>query len=64
VVGLDEPTARARLLQAGFTVRIVTRTTSDPAEEGIVLDQRPLGGTPARAGAQVTITVGALMAES
>jgi beta-lactam-binding protein with PASTA domain len=64
VVGLDEPTARARLLQAGFALRTVTRTTSDPAEEGIVLDQRPLGGTPARAGAQVTITVGALMPQS
>jgi serine/threonine-protein kinase len=60
VIGLDEPTARTRLRQAGFTVRTVTRNTPDPAEDGIVVDQRPVAGTPARAGTQVTITLGVL----
>jgi beta-lactam-binding protein with PASTA domain len=60
VIGLDEPTARSRLRQAGFAARTVTRNTPDPAEDGIVLDQRPVAGTPARAGTQVTITVGVL----
>jgi eukaryotic-like serine/threonine-protein kinase len=58
VIGLDEPAARAQLRQAGFTVRTVTRSTPDPAQDGIVLDQRPAGGAPARAGTQVTIIVG------
>jgi serine/threonine-protein kinase len=60
VIGLNEPTALSRLRQAGFAVRTVTRDTPDLAEDGIVLDQRPVAGTPARAGTQVTITVGVL----
>jgi beta-lactam-binding protein with PASTA domain len=61
VVGLDAPTAERRLRQAGFAVRSVTRDTSDPAEDGIVLEQQPPGGASARAGAQVTITLGRLV---
>jgi len=58
VIGLDEPTARAQLRQAGFMVRTVARSTTDPAQDGIVLEQRPTGGGRARAGTQVTIIVG------
>jgi beta-lactam-binding protein with PASTA domain len=61
VVGLDAPTAERRLRQAGFAVRSVPRDTVDPAEDGIVLEQRPPGGSSGRAGAQVTITVGVLV---
>lgn len=61
VVGLDAPTAEQRLRQAGFAVRSVPRDTLDPAEDGIVLEQRPPGGSSGRAGAQVTITVGVLV---
>jgi beta-lactam-binding protein with PASTA domain len=60
VVGLDAPTAERRLQQAGFAVRSVPRATADPAEDGIVLEQRPPAGASARSGAQVTITVGVL----
>jgi beta-lactam-binding protein with PASTA domain len=60
VVGLDAPTAERRLRQAGFAVRSVPRDTADPAEDGIVLEQRPPGGSSARTGAQVTIVVGVL----
>jgi beta-lactam-binding protein with PASTA domain len=61
VVGLDRPTAERRLQQAGFTVRTVPRDTSDPAQDGIVLEQRPPGGSSGRVGTQVTITVGLLV---
>ena len=60
VVGLDAPTAEQRLRQAGFGVRSVSRDTTDPAEDGIVLEQRPVGGGRAPRGSQVTLTVGAL----
>lgn len=60
VVGLDESTAERDLRQAGFAVRSVSRNTADPAQDGVVLGQRPAGGTRARAGSQVTITVGVL----
>lgn len=60
VVGLDAPTAERRLRQAGFAVSSVPRDTQNPAEDGIVLEQRPPGGASARAGSQVTITVGVL----
>jgi eukaryotic-like serine/threonine-protein kinase len=60
VVGLDALTAERRLRQAGFVASSAPRATQDPAEDGIVLEQRPPGGSSARAGAQVTITVGML----
>jgi hypothetical protein len=51
-------TRRANDRAAGFAVNSVSRHTLDPAEDGIVIEQRPAGGTSA--GAEVTITVGAL----
>ena len=58
VVGDDEGTAAERLRAAGFTVRTEDIEVTDPAQEGIVLEQSPAGGSRARSGAQVTISVG------
>lgn len=59
-VGEDEATARATLEGAGFRVRVADRVTTDPAREGIVVAQRPAGGSTARPGSTVTIFVGRL----
>ena len=60
VTSLDETAATATLQAAGFTVKVATEPTTDPGQDGIVLSQSPVGGTEAKAGASVTITVGAL----
>lgn len=57
-VGQDEVTAQATLEGAGFTVRVASRPTSDPSQDGIVLQQSPAGGSSAPSGSQVTIFVG------
>jgi eukaryotic-like serine/threonine-protein kinase len=54
----DEPTAKALLTGSGFKVTVVRQAVTDPSEQGIVLDQRPAGGTNAAAGSTVTIFVG------
>ena len=59
-VGVDEATARSTLEGAEFTVRVVDRPTTDAAQEGIVIEQRPAGGSRARSGSSVTIFVGRL----
>ncbi len=58
VVGQTEALAVAALEQAGFTPKAVTATTTSPEQIGMVLKQDPGGGTQARKGATVTITVG------
>jgi serine/threonine-protein kinase len=58
VVGESKDQARADLKEAGLSVRIVKRTTSDPDEDGQVLDQSPTAGTRLRRGEFVTIFVG------
>ncbi len=60
VVGLDEQSASAILGRAGFAVARVDRTTSNPDENGVVLDQDPAGGSEAPDGSTVTIGVGRL----
>jgi serine/threonine-protein kinase len=57
VTGLDEPAARAQLEGAGFEVRVTDESTTDPAQDGIVLRQSPTGGSRADDGAIVTIVV-------
>jgi beta-lactam-binding protein with PASTA domain len=57
VVGLDEASARLELENAGFDVRVADQSTEDPAQDGLVVAQSPLGGSNAREGAVVTITV-------
>jgi eukaryotic-like serine/threonine-protein kinase len=60
VVGLDEPSARTQLRNAGFSVRTILQDTTDPAQDSTVLDQQPAAGAQARVGSQITITVGVL----
>jgi eukaryotic-like serine/threonine-protein kinase len=58
VVGQSKDQARADLKDAGLSVRIVKRTTSDPNEDDQVLEQSPTAGTRLRRGEVVTIFVG------
>jgi serine/threonine-protein kinase len=60
VTSLDASAATATLQAAGFTAKVVTQPTTDPGQDGIVLSQSPVGGTDAKAGSTVTITVGSL----
>jgi beta-lactam-binding protein with PASTA domain len=60
VTGDDEATARQRLENAGFTVNVVDQDTTDPTEDGIVVDQDPAGGDRRKPGAEITIVVGVL----
>jgi beta-lactam-binding protein with PASTA domain len=57
VTGLDEASARAQLLNAGFDVTVVDRVTSEPSEDGMVVDQTPTGGSSAPKGSAISITV-------
>ena len=59
-VGQDEATAMATLEGAGFRVRVVEETVADAAQDGLVIRQSPQGGTSARSGSTVVITVGHL----
>jgi beta-lactam-binding protein with PASTA domain/predicted Ser/Thr protein kinase len=58
VTNQDEQSARSTLQSAGFKVTVVQQEVTDPASNGIVLDQNPAGGTKADQGSTVTITVG------
>ena len=58
VVGLDRQSAQDELQAAGFRVRVVTETTSDPSQDGTVTAQDPQDEAPD--GATVTITVAQL----
>jgi len=58
VVGESKDQARADLRDAGLSVRVVKRTTSDSNEDGQVLDQSPVAGTRLRRGEFVTVFVG------
>jgi beta-lactam-binding protein with PASTA domain len=57
VIGLDEPSARLELENAGFDVRVTEQPTDDPSQDGIVVDQSPGGGTDAGEGDVVTLVV-------
>jgi beta-lactam-binding protein with PASTA domain/predicted Ser/Thr protein kinase len=61
VEGLRQDRATAALTGDGFDVSIDEVETSDPDEDGIVLDQFPSGGTEADPGTQVTIQVGSFV---
>jgi serine/threonine-protein kinase len=60
VVRQDEAAAQETLRAAGFTVQPVDRPTTDPAQDGVVIEQRPPGGQRAPRGSQVVIFVGRL----
>ena len=53
--------ATATLQQAGFQVVVVEQNVTDPGMDGVVLRQNPAGGSQAKIGSQVTITVGKLV---
>jgi len=57
VTGLDEQSATSELEDAGFRVRVSYEVTTDPTEDGIVLDQDPVGRLTAEGGSVVTLTV-------
>ena len=57
VVGLEEQSARTELQNAGFEVTVVDHSATDPAEDGTVIEQDPVGGTRAERGTLVTISV-------
>jgi eukaryotic-like serine/threonine-protein kinase len=59
-VGEDEATATSTLQGAGFRVRVVEQTVADSSQDGLVIRQSPGGGTTARSGTTVVITVGHL----
>jgi serine/threonine-protein kinase len=58
VVGLTRGDARGELQGAGFNVEVKTRPSEDPADDDIVLDQRPGHGTQLKKGRTVVIYVG------
>jgi eukaryotic-like serine/threonine-protein kinase len=58
VTSSDEATATATLQNSGFNVKVKKQPTTDPSQDGIVLDQDPVGGTNAQPGSTVTIFVG------
>ncbi len=62
VTGMEAADARATLEEAGFRPRGVAQDTTDPDEEGVVLDQDPTGTTEAERGSTVAIFVGRLVA--
>jgi beta-lactam-binding protein with PASTA domain len=57
VVGEDEGTARAELIDAGLTPVAVDQDTTVANEAGTVVDQSPTGGSSAQPNSQVTIYV-------
>jgi beta-lactam-binding protein with PASTA domain/predicted Ser/Thr protein kinase len=60
VVGQNQTEAAAALGRAGFTPKMVSATTIEPSQVGLVLRQSPTAGARAAKGAAVTITVGVL----
>jgi beta-lactam-binding protein with PASTA domain len=60
VVGKKRERAEGELIGAGFAAKSVTRTVTNEAEVGLVLQQSPAGGGKAKRGAAITLTVGML----
>jgi beta-lactam-binding protein with PASTA domain len=57
VVGEDEGTASADLVDAGFSTATVDQATTDPTQDGVVVSQSPSGGGSAQPNSTVTIYV-------
>jgi eukaryotic-like serine/threonine-protein kinase len=60
VVGLSQRDATAQLGNAGLAPAVREQTTNDPAEDGVVIDQRPGAGSEVDEGTQVLIIIGVL----
>ncbi len=63
VVGLSERDATIQLGNAGLAPVRRERTVTDPSQDGVVIDQRPGGGSEVDEGTQVLILVGVLEEE-
>jgi serine/threonine-protein kinase len=57
VIDQDEETAKQNLRDAGFRVRVNRVDTDDPLQDGVVVEQDPVGGSEAELGSEVTIVV-------
>jgi serine/threonine-protein kinase len=60
LLGQGAQEASDTLTAAGLEPRVSYRDVTDPAEDGIVLDQRPAAGTEVKEGAPVRIFLGRL----
>jgi len=60
VTNQDVSIAEATLEAAGFRTRVVLENTDDPAFDGIVISQDPIGGTQGKPSLVVTLFVGRL----
>ena len=60
VVGMREAAATGRLSSAGLTPVRQEREVTDPAQDGVVVEQRPGSGTQVDKGHQVVIVIGVL----
>ena len=60
VSGLDRNAALVTLKSVGLVPIVVTQDTTDPTEDGVVVDQTPIAFAQAKPGAVVTIIVGKL----
>jgi serine/threonine-protein kinase len=60
VIGMSERNARSRLRSDGLEPVTQERTVSDPAQDGVVIEQRPGAGTQVDEGRQVVIVIGVL----
>jgi beta-lactam-binding protein with PASTA domain/predicted Ser/Thr protein kinase len=58
VSSLDVGTATSTLANSGFKSKIAYQDVTDPSLDGSVLSQDPQGGTEAKPGTTVTVTVG------
>jgi beta-lactam-binding protein with PASTA domain len=58
VAGQDQASATQALRDAGFKVFVLTRQTSDPSQDGLVVEQQPRAGSSIPGGLLVTIFVG------
>jgi eukaryotic-like serine/threonine-protein kinase len=60
VIGMTEEGATSRLSAAGLSPVSQERTVTDPAQDGVVIEQRPGAGTQVDQGREVVIVVGKL----
>jgi eukaryotic-like serine/threonine-protein kinase len=60
VIGMNERSASSRLRSAGLEPVTQERTVTDPAQDGVVVEQRPGAGTQVDRGRQVVIVIGVL----
>lgn len=58
MIGSRETTARQRAAATDLPYTIVHQAVTDPALDGIVVDQDPISGTRGRAGDTITLAVG------